>query len=286
MSLYNPHAGCYAFPMFLSGKSPAGRARPAALLGLCLASACLFLCLASGFSSAQELSGDAPRDNAPGREPMSADAQQGIPHDQGKPGFLPWVWQTLTDEANITAGVGVLQSTLTVKRKTDGAQATMVQRDRSTFFLSYSTRPSFFADSSFGYTVMLGYTSFDMTQQETGNHALANLGTEVTGNMVYAVPTLYYQWGEHHYNGTFIRLGAGVGVGAATYTGTTQLTTGEKISTSKKSYTPRLTLTDFLEARWHHIGISISYAAPRIYGDLYDLKVANWSASLGYTYYF
>ena len=81
------------------------------------------------------------------------------------------------------------------------------------------------------------------------------------------------------------------GVGAATYSGTIQLTGpqvpgGEKIYTSKKSYDPRLALSDFIEARWHHFGISISYAAPRIYGDGYEAKVSNFSANIGYTYYF
>jgi hypothetical protein len=244
----------------------------------------LFLRLDS-FAHAQEPASDTPAQG----DAVLSNGASGRPADAAnkvKPGFFPQVWQMLTDEANVTAGVGVLQLSLKIKRHLDGAEATMVQQDRSTLFLSYSTRPSFFTNSNFGYTVMIGYTDFDMTQQKTVYGGLAYLGTEVTGNMIYAVPTLYYQWGEHRYNGTFVRLGVGVGAGAATYTGTVQLSSGEKISTSNRSYTPRLTLTDFLEARWHHIGVSISYAAPRIQGDDYDIKVANWSASIGYTYYF
>jgi hypothetical protein len=254
------------------------------LLLVCLVTLCLFLRLDS-FAHAQEPASDTPAQG----DAVLSNGASGRPADAAnkvKPGFFPQVWQMLTDEANVTAGVGVLQLSLKIKRHLDGAEATMVQQDRSTLFLSYSTRPSFFTNSNFGYTVMIGYTDFDMTQQKTVYGWLAYLGTEVTGNMIYAVPTLYYQWGEHRYNGTFVRLGVGVGAGAATYTGTVQLSSGEKISTSNRSYTPRLTLTDFLEARWHHIGVSISYAAPRIQGDDYDIKVANWSASIGYTYYF
>ena len=208
-----------------------------------------------------------------------------------KKGFWAALWYSMTDEAHVTVGYGILESSLTVKRKSDGATATMVQRDTSAIFLSYSTRSSFFKDSNFGYTFMVNYVDFDMGKQEIHHNEYADLGTHITGNMIYAVPTLFYQWGEHRYQGKFVRLGVGVGVGAATYSGTIQLTGsqipgGEKIYTSKKSYEPRLALSDFLEARWHHFGISISYAAPRIYGDGYEAKVSNFSANIGYTYYF
>ena len=281
--LYNRYGGCYSSIVFTRGTTAVCHTGPRLLL-VCLITLCLFLRLDS-LALAQEPARDTPAQG----DAVLGNGASGQPADAAnevKPGFFPWVWQMLTDEANVTAGVGVLQLSLKIKRKADGAEATMVQRDRSTLFLSYSTRPSFFTNSNFGYTVMIGYTDFDMTQQKTGYNSFVYLGTEVTGNMIYAVPTLYYQWGEHHYNGTFVRLGVGVGAGAATYTGTVQLATGEKISTSNRSYTPRLTLTDFLEARWRHIGISISYAAPRIHGDDYDIKVTNWSASIGYTYYF
>jgi hypothetical protein len=207
--------------------------------------------------------------------------------DGQKNGFWTWLWDSMTDEANLTVGYGILEATLDIKRKSDGASATMVQRDTSAIFVSYSTKSSFFKGSNFGYTFMVNYVSFDMGKQEVSRNEYADFGTHVSGQMFYAVPTLYYQWGEHHYKGTFVRLGVGVGVGAATYSGTVQLnSTGEKIYTSNKSYAPRLAVSDFLEARWNHFGVSISYAAPRIYGDTYDVKVSNFSANIGYTFYF
>ena len=60
----------------------------------------------------------------------------------------------------------------------------------------------------------------------------------------------------------------------------------EQIYTINNSYTPRLALSNFLEARWNHFGVSISYASPRIYGDEYDIKVSNFTAYLGYSLYF
>jgi hypothetical protein len=251
------------------------------------------LFLSPGLSRAQstppaENSVTVPFETLDSTSPLAAvdDAQK----DGQKNGFWTGLWDSMTDEAHLTVGYGILGANLTIRRKSDGAAATMAQRDTSALFLSYGTKASFFKDSKFGYTFMVNYIDFDMGKQEIHRNEYVDLGTHVTGRMVYAVPTLYYQWGEHHYKGKFVRLGVGVGVGAATYSGTIQLTgsqvPGEKIYTANKSYAPRLALSDFLEARWNHFGISISYAAPRIFGDTYDVKVSNFSVNLGYTFYF
>ena len=207
-----------------------------------------------------------------------------------KNGFWAWLWNSMTDEAHITVGYGILETDLKINRKSDGASATMVQRDTSAIFLSYSTASSFFKDSNFGYTFMVNYVNFDMGEQEISRNEFVNLGTHISGQMIYAVPTLFYQWGEHRYKGKFVRLGVGAGLGAATYSGTVQLSgsqiPGEIIYTANKSYAPRLALSDFLEARWHHFGLVVTYAAPRIYGDTYDMKISNFSVNVGYTYYF
>ena len=210
--------------------------------------------------------------------------------DPQKNGFLAGVWDSVTDEAHLTVGYGTLEVKLDIRRKSDGANATMVQRNTSAVFVNYGSRPSFFKDSNFGYTFMINYVGFDMGQQEIYKDTYVDLGTDVGGQLLYAVPVLFYQWGEHRYKGRFVRLGFGAGIGAATYSGTIQLTNSqnpdEQIYTVNKSYTPRLALSNFLEARWNHFGISISYASPRIYGDEYDIKVSNFTAHIGYSFYF
>ena len=45
-------------------------------------------------------------------------------------------------------------------------------------------------------------------------------------------------------------------------------------------------MSNFLEARWNHVGLSVSYASPRVYGDGYDIRVKGFSANIGYLYYF
>ncbi len=244
----------------------------------------------AGISSAASGTSDRGTDNRaePGQAVLYGPPEP--PQEQKKSGVLEWLWKSVTDEANITASVGLLQVAMTVKRSSDGATATLVQRDENAYFLSYGSKPTFFEDSNFGYTVMVNYVHFTMTRQEVASHTYADLNTEVNGQMIYAVPTLYYQWGEHHYDGTFIRLGAGVGLGAATYSGTVRFTSsaspGETVRTSNWSYAPRLATSSFLEARWKHFGIAASYASPRIYGDDYDIRISDFSVRLGYTYYF
>jgi hypothetical protein len=201
-------------------------------------------------------------------------------------GIVNYLWRELTDEASLTIGYGIMQWVLDVKRTSDGATGTLVQRDDSSLYISYSTKPYFFTGSKFGYTVMVNYSDFDLTKQETENDKYADFGTEVHGYVVYAVPTLYYQWGEHREKGRFVRLGVGAGIGAARFSGTVRLSTGEIVHTSQSNVEPRLAITNFLIARWNHIGGQFSYASPRVYGDGYDARVKNASLYATYTFNF
>jgi hypothetical protein len=209
-----------------------------------------------------------------------------VAKDEADSGFIRSIWEGLTDEAHLRVGYGIVQWAMDIERQSDGATARLVQRDNSAVFIGYGSKPSFFKGSRFGYTFMVDYVDFDMKKQEVPGDQFADLGTEVTGYMVYAVPTLFYQWGEHRYKGRFVRLGLGVGVGAARYHGTVRLSTGETVYTEKRSLEPRLALSNFLEARWNHFGLSFSFASPRVYGDGYDIRVSDVSANVGYVFYF
>jgi len=209
-----------------------------------------------------------------------------LQQDNANDGFVGKAWNALTDEAHLRVGYGVVEWAMDVTRASDGATARLVQRDNSAIFIGYGSKPSFFKDSNFGYTFMVDYVDFNMTKQSIPGDQFADLGTEVSGYLVYAVPTLYYQWGEHREAGRFIRLGFGVGLGAARFSGTVLLSTGEVIQTAKRSYEPRLAVSNFLEARWNQFGLTVSYASPRVYGDGYDIRMADFSANLGYLFYF
>ena len=195
-------------------------------------------------------------------------------------------WRGLTDEAYLRAGYGVVEWSMDIRRSSDGASARLVNRDDDALFVSYGSKPNFIGESRFGYTFMVNFVDFSMKRQTIGADEFADVGTEVDGYLVYAVPTLYYQWGERGARRKFIRLGAGVGLGAARFSGTARLSTGETIHTQKHSFEPRLALSNFLEARWNHVDFSISYASPRIQGDGYDIKVSDFSASVGLVFYF
>jgi hypothetical protein len=142
--------------------------------------------------------------------------------DSGQ-GSGAWLWNELTDEASLTAGYGIMKWALDIQRTADGASGRLVQRDDSSLYVSYSTKPFFFKESNFGYTVMVNYHEFDMTKQEIENDKFADFGTEMHGYVVYAVPTLYCQWGEHRRKGRFVRLGVGAGIGAARFSGNVRL---------------------------------------------------------------
>jgi hypothetical protein len=215
-----------------------------------------------------------------------ADGKPLVAKDSGSTGFFSTIWKGLTDEANLRVGYGIVKWTMDLERTSDGATAKLVQQDNSAIFIGYGSKPSFFRNSSFGYTFMVNYIHFDFKNQEIPGDKYADFGTEIQGDLIYAVPTLYYQWGEHRVTGRFIRLGVGAGLGAAQFSGTVRLSTGEVVYTEKRSYEPRLALSDFLEARWNQIGISISFASPRVYGDGYDIRVSDFSANIGYVYYF
>lgn len=199
---------------------------------------------------------------------------------------LTRAWKSLTDEASLTVGYGRLKWELDITRTSDGARGTLVQRDDSALFFSYGTKPSFFRNSSFGYTFMVNFHDFHMTRQVLPGDAFADVGTEIRGYVIYAVPTLYYQWGDHRESGTFVRLGIGAGLGGARFSGTVRVSTGEVVDTSQHELEPRLTTSNFLIARWNHVGISFSYASPRVYGDGYNIRVSDTVAYLSYTYHF
>jgi hypothetical protein len=244
---------------------------------IALAPAILLLTMASPAHSGPEQERDAP----PAQEAAVTDTA-----GKESGGIVASMVKSLTDEAHLKVGYGIVQWKMVLKRSSDGATATMVQRDNSALFVSYGSKPTFIKETHFGYTFMVSYVDFDMKKQEISGDQFADFGTEVHGYLFYAVPTLYYQWGEHRYKGRFVRLGLGVGVGAARYSGTVRLSTGEVVYTEKRTYEPRLAVSNFLEARWNHIGISFSYASPRIYGDGYDIRVTGFSANIGFTYYF
>ncbi len=62
-------------------------------------------------------------------------------------------------------------------------------------YVSYSTKPFFFKESNFGYTVMVNYHGFDMTKQETGNDHFADFGIAqwdpIGIQFFYASPRVY-----------------------------------------------------------------------------------------------
>ena len=208
-------------------------------------------------------------------------------------GLLGWAYDSFVDGASIILGYGVRRSNFTFTRKSDNASGTIVDRDYPAYFLIYSTKPSFFENSRFGYTFMIKLSSFDMTQQIASGAVIGGTPTDVhtdlEGIIGYAVPSLYYQWGEHRSTGTFFLIGAGLGLATTTYSGTIELrsaTTTEVVNVRDDSFSLHLAWTVFLEARWRHWGGYLSIMRAQLPGDTYDTVFEDVSLYLGYRFFF
>ncbi|OGW26428.1 MAG: hypothetical protein A2X56_12405 [Nitrospirae bacterium GWC2_57_13] len=204
--------------------------------------------------------------------------------------FWEWLWDYLYTGASLTVGVGTRQAELEVTRKSDDATGKIVQRDEEAYFISYSTRPSLFRNSKFGYTFLLNYTTFKLDQQEISKDVYEDLGTRIRGKTAYVVPSFFYQWGQHEPYAKFVRLGIGIGLGVAKYQGdiimTDALPYGAPISISNGSYDLKAAAGFFLDARYRFIGLNISSAGPSYKDDTYKYDVRDIAVYLGFTYYF
>ena len=208
-------------------------------------------------------------------------------------GLLGWAYDSFVDGASIILGYGVRRSNFTFTRKSDSASGTIVDRDYPAYFLIYSTKPSFFENSRLGYTFMIKLSSFNMDQQIASGAVIGGTPTDVhtdlDGIIGYAVPSLYYQWGEHRSTGTFFLIGAGLGLATTTYSGTIELrsaTTTEVVNVRDDSFSLHLAWTVFLEARWRHWGGYISIMRAHLPGDTYDTVFEDASLYLGYRFFF
>ena len=221
--------------------------------------------------------------------------QQGPAEATGakRSGLLAWAHDSFIDGASITLGYGMRRSSFTFTRKSDNASGTIIDRDYPAYFLIYSTKPSFFKDSSFGYAFMVKLSTFDMNQQVATGALIGgtpvDVHTDLSGIIGYAVPALFYQWGEHQTSGTFVQFGAGLGLATTTYSGTVELRSAagaETVNVRDQSYSFNLAWTTFLEARWRHWGIYASIMRAHLPGDTYDTRFEDASFYVGYRLFF
>jgi hypothetical protein len=201
------------------------------------------------------------------------------------PGIVGRLWTTFTTDAYGTLSIGVVQWVMDVHRPSDGARARLVQRDDRSLSIGYGSRPSFIGTSAVGYTVLANWVFFDLQKQAVPGNDFASLGTSIDGNMVYAIPALFYQWGDRKANRRFVRLGGGIGLGATSFSGTAQLSNGQ-VARIEESYDARLATMAFLEGRWNHFNATVTAGTPRIEGGNYDIRMSGLTARIGLVYYF
>lgn len=219
------------------------------------------------------------------QEQPSASAQEQPPAPKTYSGML---WNYLTVGASVTLGIGTREADLTVKRLSDNATGKLVQRNEKSYFISYSTRPTFFDDSKFGYDFMFNLSTFHMHQQQIANNVYQDLGTEARGSFAYVVPTLFYLWGDQR-QGTYFKSGIGLGLGVTRYDGDIILTdsaTQDRISLSHQTNQLNIASSIVLEGRWRNWGLLISFAGPNVQRDGVQTQVGDSSVCFGYRFTF
>ena len=171
-----------------------------------------------------------------------------------------------------------------MERKIDGAKGKIVQRRENSWFLSYSTKPTYFSIENTGLTFIFNVSGFDADQQEVSKDEFVDLGTRMSGRFYYFVPTVFYEWGSFE-SGIYARAGAGLGAGIARFNGDIILTStaSDEIISLQQSRTRITPATSFmLEANWYHWGVTLQFAGPNYQTDDYDITVEDASISLGY----
>lgn len=204
--------------------------------------------------------------------------------------LVDWLYDYFIDGASITPGLGVRQAGLKVNRLVDDTQGRIYQRNEQAWFLSYSTRSEYFKSyPSAGYSFVFNLSSFNARQQQVGSDTFIDLGTQVKGEFLYVVPTLFYQWGEQRYTGTYIRIGIGLGMGMSRFDGNVILIDAvpqELVRVEEHTTRIDLATSAMLEARWHHWGITITGAGPVYKTDDYEYQIEDTTISLGYAFVF
>ncbi len=215
--------------------------------------------------------------------PQAANAEAAPPN----PG--EWLWDYFVNGASVTAGIGVRQADIQVRDKATGAAGKISDRVNTAYFLSYSTRPSVIGTSRVGYNFVFNYQTFNMDKQEVAKDVYRDLGTRVHGRVIYLVPSLFYQFGEHGPKGAYTRLGFGLGLGATKYEGQIILdypNNTTPVDVSSDDYDLRFAGSVYVESRYRNWGVTLVAAGPSYEDDRYRYSVTDISAYLSYTYYF
>lgn len=203
-------------------------------------------------------------------------------------GFGEWAYDYFVDGATLKLALGTRQAGIRVIRNSDKAEGRIVQRNEESYFISYSTRPIMFSIDNMGLTFMFNFSSFDADRQEISRDVFVDLGTRVSGQFYYVVPTVFYQWGDYT-TGTYARVGIGIGAGVARFRGDVRLTdspTQDVVTLNQGGASLTFAGSFTAEAHWNHWGLTLSVAGPTYETDAYTYNIEDIAVNLGYQFVF
>lgn len=198
------------------------------------------------------------------------------------------LWHYLTDGASISAGVGGRTITIDVTRLGTEDHGKMIENIEDASFLTYNTKASYFGHSNVGYGWLFNVSTFHLKDQELPNQEVISLGTEVDGYFAYAIPTVFYNFGDRH-RGHYLRTGIGLGVGVADFNGNVVLTESlipsDRVDISNGTSNLFVAFGIFIDYQWQNFTIRIDSGGPNLKYDGYEMNVSGTSIMLGATYY-
>lgn len=199
-----------------------------------------------------------------------------------------WAYDYFIDGATLKLGVGTRIAGVQVKRLSDDATGKIVQRDLNSYFITYSTSPIYFSIDRSGLTFIFNLSGFSANKQEIDGGKFVDTGSRASGQFYYIVPTAFYEWGNY-LKGTYARIGAGLGLGAATFSGDATLTSttnNDSVALNRRSTSLTWATSLMLEGHWNHWGLTFQYAGPTYKNDKFQFDVQDISANLGYQFVF
>jgi hypothetical protein len=136
----------------------------------------------------------------------------------------------LIEGSYITAGLALRSLSVTITDNSSGNDLANI-RDTTlpTPFVSFSLKPSYFDDSSFGWGVGVSYSDAYALEQRvirSNNNIDVDLGSYITTTMLALTPNAFYQFGER-FGDRYFRIGVGATVGYAAVRGSVYLTEDE-----------------------------------------------------------
>ena len=195
--------------------------------------------------------------------------------------------ERLVRNSIIKVGLGFRSDELKVIDEVSNGEGTLVSDHGIQPAIALGFENSYFGESRWGYSALLGYTRFEMDEQKIGD-ANVNLGTSADGELLFLAPSIFYTFGAKHYDGAYLKLGLALGIGYLSTEGDVLLTSlsGDPSYDFDISSDPLSASAGFfIEGGYHDWFIRLQAAGPVIEEDDREISGTSIGLTIGYTFH-